>query len=575
MDIEVSYDSNVSSLSGSEATLFKSAINYVVNLYDRIFTNPVTLLIDVGWQPQSDLGQSEFYPSDYTYSQVRAGLIANAESATQITADASLPVADPTSGDNISLTGADAAAIGLQAGPAYGSVTFDSNLNYSFLPNVTPAFNEYYFIGVVEHEFSEIMGRVSDEANSGISEMDLFRYWSGGTLNISGAGTRDLSTTAGDQYIYGNSYFSINGGTTALGTWNDVATNGDLGDWAQSQGADAYDYASGAGFIYSLSNLDLAVMNAIGWSVVPVVDNFAGNAESDILLENSAGAIVTGQVANGQLNYATVANVGPQWNIDGSGDFLGAGEADALFYNTSSGALVIGAPVYGEAPFIGGLGGLPGDTFAFTQVGGVGPDWTYGGSGNFLDGPSDDFLLHNSNSGALVVAEVTNGSAVYTPVGGFGNEWNFEGTGDLLNDGNAGFLLHDSSSGALVVGEVSNGSAVYTPIGGVGNDWQFEGTGNFLGNGHDDFLVWNANSGALVVGDVTNGTTSYTTIGGIGSEWHFLGTGDYQGTGVAGFMVESTSGAIVMGTIANGQASFTQVGAVGSEWSGKTGGSVA
>jgi hypothetical protein len=34
-------------------------------------------------------------------------------------------------------------------------------LPFSYTPNATPGSNQYYFVGVVEHEISEDMGRVS------------------------------------------------------------------------------------------------------------------------------------------------------------------------------------------------------------------------------------------------------------------------------------------------------------------------------------------------------------------------------------------------------------------------------
>ena len=53
MDIKVSYDSSVtaSNFSGgaAEEAQFKNAINYVIGLFDQLFTNPISFTIDVGW----------------------------------------------------------------------------------------------------------------------------------------------------------------------------------------------------------------------------------------------------------------------------------------------------------------------------------------------------------------------------------------------------------------------------------------------------------------------------------------------------------------------------------------------
>jgi hypothetical protein len=45
MIINISYDSSVASAPAA----FKAAINYVVNYFDTLFTNPVTININVGW----------------------------------------------------------------------------------------------------------------------------------------------------------------------------------------------------------------------------------------------------------------------------------------------------------------------------------------------------------------------------------------------------------------------------------------------------------------------------------------------------------------------------------------------
>ncbi len=68
---------------------------------------------------------------------------------------------------------------------------------------------EYDVVGAMEHEISEVMGRVvSYAAGPDDTPLDLFRYSSAGTLAASG-------TTA--------SYFSINGGTADLAAFNNVS----------------------------------------------------------------------------------------------------------------------------------------------------------------------------------------------------------------------------------------------------------------------------------------------------------------------------------------------------------------
>lgn len=106
---------------------------------------------------------------------------------------------------------------------------------------------------------TEVVGRISlvNDQPSYYSLMDLYRYKT--------SGTRD--PTAG----HGNStaYFSINNGATNLGTWNNSAGNGDLGDWyptgPASNGDDAFNDYSNPGVINEISPDDVALMEAIGF----------------------------------------------------------------------------------------------------------------------------------------------------------------------------------------------------------------------------------------------------------------------------------------------------------------------
>jgi autotransporter passenger strand-loop-strand repeat protein len=283
-----------------------------------------------------------------------------------------------------------------------------------------------------------------------------------------------------------------------------------------------------------------------------ISDDLLGHGVSDFLIENAAGAVVTGELGSGgQAAYSQVAALGPEWSFEGSGNFLNDGKTGFLIENTS------GAIVVGEI----GANGQAG----YTQVGALGPEWSFEGTGDFLGEGHAQFLI-DSTSGAVVVGNVTNGQASYSQVAALGPEWAFKGTGDFLGDGHAQFLI-ESTSGAVVVGDVENGQASYTQVSALGSEWSFEASGDFLGDGHDQFLIENT-SGAVVVGDVENGQTTYTQVAGLGPQWKFVGAGDYSGTGQTSFLIENTAtGALVTGTVVNGQAQYAQVGGLGSTWS--------
>ena len=254
--INVSYDQNVSSLPAG----FVAAINYVVSYYESIFTAPITVNIDVGYgeidgqQLQSDaLGESETFLGDYSYSS-----IVNALAGVDPSAAASLPSSMPVNG-TMWIGTAEAKALGLSleqpSTDIDGFAGFSDVFPFTYDPNNRAVPGEYDFIGVVEHEFTEVMGRIDLFGNSiggttAYSLLDMFHYTAPGQHTYTGLTTN---------------YFSANGGTTNLNNFNNNP-QGDLGDWASSAGADSYLAFTPTGQEDIVSQSDISEMNALGYS---------------------------------------------------------------------------------------------------------------------------------------------------------------------------------------------------------------------------------------------------------------------------------------------------------------------
>src|SRR5581483_12455964 len=95
---------------------------------------------------------------------------------------------------------AEAKALGLTGASSTldGSVGISSNVAWDYT-TATPAANQEYLIGVLEHEITEVMGRVSNVGQSGeYSVMDLYRY--------SAPGSHTITPNSG------SAYFSVNNG---------------------------------------------------------------------------------------------------------------------------------------------------------------------------------------------------------------------------------------------------------------------------------------------------------------------------------------------------------------------------
>jgi hypothetical protein len=287
LTINIIWDSSVANAPAG----FESVVESVVQFYESEFSNPVTLNINVGWGEvagspvTTDLGESESYLESFSYSKIVSALAQNASSNAQVSAVNSLPSSAPTGGSYY-LTLAEATALGLATGTTTvdGSVGFSSTLPFSYSTNSAPS-GEYYLYGVVAHELSEVMGRISLLSfSSAYSAMDLFRYTANGVL-----------ATAASQ----NAYFSDNGGATSLNSFNSNAS-GDLGDLSASAGNNAYDAFGNSGVVNTVTSNDLTMMNVLGYNLASeTIPKITAIAESP-----TGGAATVGEVIDFTLSFS-------------------------------------------------------------------------------------------------------------------------------------------------------------------------------------------------------------------------------------------------------------------------------
>jgi VCBS repeat-containing protein len=248
--INITYDASVNNAPSG----FTADIAAVVQWFEKTFTNPVTINIDVGYgevngqsMGSSALGESLYYINSYSYSQVKSTLTGD-----------NLPSTDPTSGGTFWVSTAEAKAIGLAAGSSVdGYVGFGSasNLFAYNNSNGVPS-GQYDFMGTVAHEISEVLGRYTLDGSSingtrAFSPLDLFHFSAPGAHDLSG-------TTAG--------YFSVDNGTTNLGNFN-TYSGGDFGDWAASVGNDAFLAFASSGVLMPVTTNDVTEMATLGWKV--------------------------------------------------------------------------------------------------------------------------------------------------------------------------------------------------------------------------------------------------------------------------------------------------------------------
>ena len=273
LKFHVNWDSSVA----NAPSWFQNSVETALSYFYKTFASPITITLDVGYGEVGGqrlgfgaLGESLSYLYPVSYGDLYSHMSAEASSQEQIDAVNSLDssTTSPITGANYYLATADARALNFYVAPANlgsdgsdGAVGFATNsslVKWGPTSSSTTS-GQYDFVSVVQHEVSEVMGRIallgaslSNGVTNTYSNMDLFRY-------DPNTGGRSLKGGEAANFSYD--------GTNPVQSFNTTA-GGDYGDWAGtvSPTNDAYNAFSSTGPL-QLGAADKTVMNVLGYTL--------------------------------------------------------------------------------------------------------------------------------------------------------------------------------------------------------------------------------------------------------------------------------------------------------------------
>lgn len=257
--IHITYDSSVTTL--TNAAQVEAAFATAAHTFEELYTNQADINITMYWGPTGPfvggigLGRSQFSLISTSYSEITDALRNNRASAADTNSVASLPASDPTFGGPWYMSLAEARALNLSGLPPGedGAVGFATTVSFTFDPGNRIVPGKYDFIGVAEHEISEVLGRDTFGLNgNGFVPYDLFRF----TNNAE----RSFDPTAT------NAYFSVDNGVTALRYFYTNASKGDIQDWISIANPDAFDAFVPSGHLLPLTSVDITALDVLGYN---------------------------------------------------------------------------------------------------------------------------------------------------------------------------------------------------------------------------------------------------------------------------------------------------------------------
>ena len=164
---------------------FERAVNSAIGYFEQHIQNNMTISIEFAQQPISANAVAQtsaaYDNTEFTYSQIKSAILSHITDPIQAIAASFLPQTSPFGSSLFQISNAEAAALNLPTNYSPnekyngqnidGVVTLNSIYSYSYThTNVQP--NQFDAVGTLEHEISEVLGRLEYQLQGGLQTVD-------------------------------------------------------------------------------------------------------------------------------------------------------------------------------------------------------------------------------------------------------------------------------------------------------------------------------------------------------------------------------------------------------------------